>query len=150
LNEYKSTIDKLKSERDRLDKEIIKNDKNLKQKQKRYEITASDQNIELFNNIKHHNKFDQTEFKSTMDYYHKLYNYKDFKSFVNLKNMIDSEIIDNAFELNELLNIDFEEYILLFRSSRDGFSANEFHKQCDKQGPTVVIIKCGDGSICGG
>jgi len=72
LNEYKSTIDKLKLERDKLDKELLKNDKSLKEKQKRYEITASDQNIDIFNSIKNHNKFDQTKFKSTMDYYHTL------------------------------------------------------------------------------
>ncbi|CAG8444902.1 5547_t:CDS:2 [Acaulospora morrowiae] len=33
---------------------------------------------------------------------------------------------------------------LLFRGSRDGFSAKTFHKKCDGQGPTIVVVRVGD------
>ena len=29
---------------------------------------------------------------------------------------------------------------LLYRASRDGYSAEEFHKRCDGQSPTFVIL----------
>ncbi|CAG8588023.1 6418_t:CDS:2, partial [Acaulospora morrowiae] len=40
---------------------------------------------------------------------------------------------------------------LLLRGSRDGFSAHEFHRLCDNQGPTVVVMKVKEsGEIIGG
>ena len=30
---------------------------------------------------------------------------------------------------------------LIFRGSEDGFESKVFHKNCDNQGPTVIIIK---------
>eukprot|EP01099_Mayorella_cantabrigiensis_P008485 TRINITY_DN7976_c0_g1_i1.p1 TRINITY_DN7976_c0_g1~~TRINITY_DN7976_c0_g1_i1.p1 ORF type:complete len:275 (-),score=73.72 TRINITY_DN7976_c0_g1_i1:65-775(-) len=39
---------------------------------------------------------------------------------------------------------------LLYRGSRDGFEASEFHKRCDSQGPTVVIYRTSDGKRGGG
>jgi len=33
---------------------------------------------------------------------------------------------------------------LLFRASRDGFTAEIFHSKCDSQGPTVTILKSGN------
>jgi len=47
--------------------EIEKNEKILREKQKEYEITASDQNIELFNSIKNHNRFNEEDIKSTLN-----------------------------------------------------------------------------------
>ncbi|CAG8697636.1 19381_t:CDS:2 [Cetraspora pellucida] len=42
-------------------------------------------------------------------------------------------------------------FILLLRGTRDGFTAQEFHKLCDNQGPTVVVIKIKEsGEIIGG
>ena len=38
---------------------------------------------------------------------------------------------------------------LLFRASRDGFSAETFHSKCDNKGPTVTIVQSGD-NIFGG
>ncbi|KAK8791002.1 hypothetical protein WA158_005633 [Blastocystis sp. Blastoise] len=34
-----------------------------------------------------------------------------------------------------------QKWILLYRGSRDGYSAESFHNHCDKKGPTVTIIK---------
>lgn len=41
------------------------------------------------------------------------------------------------------------EWQLLFRASRDGFTAQAFHSRCDNKGPTVTIVKSGD-NIFGG
>lgn len=38
---------------------------------------------------------------------------------------------------------------LLFRASRDGFTADAFHSKCDNKGPTVTIVKSGK-NIFGG
>ena len=32
-------------------------------------------------------------------------------------------------------------YTLLYRGSRDGFGAAEFHKRCDGKGPTISFIE---------
>eukprot|EP00928_Gymnodinium_smaydae_P025392 TRINITY_DN2022_c4_g1_i1.p1 TRINITY_DN2022_c4_g1~~TRINITY_DN2022_c4_g1_i1.p1 ORF type:complete len:483 (-),score=73.21 TRINITY_DN2022_c4_g1_i1:418-1866(-) len=39
---------------------------------------------------------------------------------------------------------------LLFRGSRDGFTASAFHSKCDNQGATVIVALGGDGYIFGG
>ena len=39
---------------------------------------------------------------------------------------------------------------LLFKASRDGYSANSFHRICDNRGATICIIKSDHGNIFGG
>ncbi len=39
---------------------------------------------------------------------------------------------------------------LLYRGSRDGWDATDFHGKCDDKGATITIIKCSNGRICGG
>uniref|UniRef100_A0A6U3TM16 TLDc domain-containing protein n=1 Tax=Ditylum brightwellii TaxID=49249 RepID=A0A6U3TM16_9STRA len=39
---------------------------------------------------------------------------------------------------------------LLYRASRDGWKASDFHDKCDNQGPTLTIIKSAGGYIFGG
>ena len=39
---------------------------------------------------------------------------------------------------------------LLFRASRDGFSADVFHQRCDSQGATVVLAQSAAGHLFGG
>jgi len=39
---------------------------------------------------------------------------------------------------------------LLYRGSRDGFSAQNFHSKCDYKGPTVTVIKSTTGHLFGG
>jgi hypothetical protein len=39
---------------------------------------------------------------------------------------------------------------LLYRGSRDGFSAEAFHAKCDNQGPTLTILRAPNGRIAGG
>ena len=38
---------------------------------------------------------------------------------------------------------------LLYRGSRDGFEANDFHKNCDNKGSTLSIVKSNKGNIFG-
>ena len=40
-------------------------------------------------------------------------------------------------------------YRLLFRASRDGFSAATFHSKCDDKGPTITIVQSGDNKFGG-
>eukprot|EP01099_Mayorella_cantabrigiensis_P002166 TRINITY_DN1948_c0_g1_i1.p2 TRINITY_DN1948_c0_g1~~TRINITY_DN1948_c0_g1_i1.p2 ORF type:complete len:166 (-),score=54.15 TRINITY_DN1948_c0_g1_i1:88-585(-) len=39
---------------------------------------------------------------------------------------------------------------LLFRGTRDGFSAKDFHSRCDSQGSTIVLFKTSEGQRGGG
>ncbi|TNV80533.1 hypothetical protein FGO68_gene11154 [Halteria grandinella] len=39
---------------------------------------------------------------------------------------------------------------LLFRGSRDGYTATDFHRLCDNKGPTITIIKTNCGRTIGG
>ncbi|GBB92838.1 hypothetical protein RclHR1_20630004 [Rhizophagus clarus] len=60
-----------------------------------------------------------------------------------------SKWIDRLENTNELKNS--YEFKLIFRGSRDGFTADEFHKICDNQSRTVTIIKVKDSTeILGG
>ncbi|KAI1312313.1 hypothetical protein EDD11_002967 [Mortierella claussenii] len=40
--------------------------------------------------------------------------------------------------------------ILLFRASRDGFDAANFHMACDQRGPTLTVVRTITGSVFGG
>ena len=32
-------------------------------------------------------------------------------------------------------------WIMLYRGSRDGYSAKQFHDKCDEKGPTLTLVK---------
>ncbi len=63
----------------------------------------------------------------------------------------DSSILtaSERIELKELLNI-LTEGNLIYRASRDGFSASSFHLKCDGISNTVTIIKTTSNSVFGG
>ena len=46
--------------------------------------------------------------------------------------------------LKETLTSASHDYVLLYRASRDGWSASNFHSCCDNKGPTVTVIKSGN------
>ena len=62
-----------------------------------------------------------------------------------------SEIVDlnELQEFHELLEISIG-WKLLYRGSRDGFSASDFHDKCDEKPRTLTIIKTQSGDILGG
>ena len=66
--------------------------------------------------------------------------------FVNL-----SKIIDNN-EYDKCLQIWVGDYKwkMIYRASEHGYTAESFHKYCDDQGPTLIVIKSSRGWIFGG
>ena len=48
------------------------------------------------------------------------------------------------------VGVPVKKYELLFRGSRDGFGAAEFHKRCDNKGATVVLVKTTTNHVFGG
>jgi hypothetical protein len=67
---------------------------------------------------------------------------------------IDSLILENSEQTHELFKIcgfkSFESFKLLYRATKHGFSANDFHSKCDGHNNTLTIIKTNDGYIFGG
>jgi len=64
---------------------------------------------------------------------------------------IDSVILEDGHD--ELLNKWIEKeyaFTLLYRASKHGMSAAEFHKRCDHSSPTIIIVKSSSGYIFGG
>ena len=51
---------------------------------------------------------------------------------------------------NNINNENVKNIILLYRGSRDGFSAKTFHDKCNNKGETLTIIKSDDDFIFGG
>jgi hypothetical protein len=49
-----------------------------------------------------------------------------------------------------LLNGAKRETKLIYRESRDGFTAEDFHSRCDNKGETVIIVKSVTGKVYGG
>eukprot|EP00984_Skeletonema_dohrnii_P026449 scaffold15824_cov84-Skeletonema_dohrnii-CCMP3373.AAC.1 len=74
--------------------------------------------------------------------------------FAQLTN-IDSKIIRSSKEAEIIQNWLSEDSSdgklnLLYRSSRDGLSAGEFHNSCDNKGRTLVLIETTEGEVVGG
>jgi hypothetical protein len=53
-------------------------------------------------------------------------------------------------ELNKLSGYDNQQWQLIYRASRDGYTAKAFHQCCDGCFPTMTVIRSKDGSIFGG
>lgn len=41
-------------------------------------------------------------------------------------------------------------YSLLYRGSRDGMTFPEFHRLCDRKGPTLSLVRCDQDWVFGG
>jgi len=68
--------------------------------------------------------------------------------------ILDSLIITDQIKLNQFSNIcEFslkQKWTLIYRASRDGFKADNFHSKCDDKPKTLVIIKSTNGNVFGG
>lgn len=40
--------------------------------------------------------------------------------------------------------------VLLYRASRDGWNASDYHRFCDGKGPTITLIMTTNDVLCGG
>ena len=79
----------------------------------------------------------------------------ELKTITTLKVLEESVVLTDRYFRNVLIDWIPTEFILagewrlLFRASRDGFTASAFHSRCDNQGPTVTVVNS-HGNIFGG
>lgn len=75
----------------------------------------------------------------------KIYKFNKFKSC----NIVDGEstLLNNSENLATIveyirkINPNFQELKLIYKASRDGFEAKQFHLKCNEQGPTLTVAK---------
>ena len=81
----------------------------------------------------------------------KLKDYLIGESIVTLNKIEEYNLIKEGIhrQLPELINAKIK-LELIFKSSRDGETARDFHKFCDRKGPTVTLIKTDRKNIFGG
>jgi hypothetical protein len=72
----------------------------------------------------------------------------DFDSLI-LKNDLENKTMVVNWVLETIKNRE-SSFNLLYRGSKDGFAAKNFHEKCDNKGPTVVIIENTTGNKFGG
>ena len=64
-----------------------------------------------------------------------------------MKDLSQVELLHKWVEEAAKKKVKFE---LLWKGTRDGFKAKDFHTRCDKKGPTVTVIKSEHDKIFGG
>ena len=78
----------------------------------------------------------------------------DSTSFILQKREIDSTILSKhqSSQIESWLSEDgvLGDLKLLYRGSRDGWKASDFHVKCDNKGATITVIRSSDGFIFGG
>ena len=70
---------------------------------------------------------------------------KSIDSLILKESKKDKEFLEEICKWCECKNLE-----LLFRGTKDGMTANDFHNKCDNQGPTVSLIKNDKDHIFGG
>ena len=113
---------------------------------------------------------DEEIFKESKSFYgkeeliinHRYYNFNILEKKNIYIDYIDSKILCNDFYYQQILKKwlkkpnclcnekNLDSIRLLYRGSRDGFKAEDFHRLCDKKGETLVIIKSTNNYIFGG
>ena len=112
---------------------------------------------EFENKIKELEKENQN-LKNNLEYYHKVYLSPEQLNKIKTSN-IDSQIL-KLYDSNELNLIEkgvqnnlkkkINKYTLLFRASRDGYRASNFHSKCDGKTNTVTLVETTTGRRFGG
>ena len=112
---------------------------------------------EFENKIKELEKENQN-LKNNLEYYHKVYLSPEQLNKIKTSN-IDSQIL-KLYDSNELNLIEkgvqknlkkkINKYTLLFRASRDGYRASNFHSKCDGKTNTVTLVETMTGRRFGG
>ncbi|CAF0959551.1 unnamed protein product [Adineta steineri] len=57
---------------------------------------------------------------------------------------------EHKVKLNEFYGKSNQKWELIYKTTRDGFTANAFHVRCDNEGPTMTIIRSSNDCIFGG
>jgi len=81
------------------------------------------------------------------------FNKQQLEDSIKVQNLFPySTILDDnqKLQLNEFYGVKDNKWNLLYKGSRDGFKANDFHRLCDNKGPTLSIINTTDGHMFGG
>lgn len=52
--------------------------------------------------------------------------------------------------LNDFYGVSDQRWDLIYQATRDGFESTTFHRLCDYQGPTMVVIRSTEGYLFGG
>lgn len=69
------------------------------------------------------------------------------KEFINSTILTNKQIIEDLFNLTKF---EKKQWKLIYRGSRDGFGANNFHSKCDNNPNTLTLIKTTKSFIFGG
>ena len=82
-------------------------------------------------------------------------NWSEISNFKTNEISLDSNILRESKRAVEFLNKIYEwcgnkKLDLIYRATRDGATADAFHKKCDNQGPTLCLYKNDKGNIFGG
>ena len=79
------------------------------------------------------------------------FHFKTFEIEVFSKEYI-STILNNDMiqDLKQLCEIELDKWTLVYRASRDGFKAENFHSTCDGISNTLTVIKSTNGNVFGG
>jgi hypothetical protein len=64
----------------------------------------------------------------------------------------NTKILSSEFQmqLNQFLGNNNQQWQLIYRASRDGYTAKSFHQFCDNRAPTMTVIRSQNGCIFGG
>jgi len=74
-------------------------------------------------------------------------------SFMNAELFTGGTLLssEQQMKLNEFYGKKDQKWVLIYKATRDGFGASDFHRCCDNQGPTMSVIQSKDsGYIFGG
>jgi hypothetical protein len=73
------------------------------------------------------------------------------KTIQNALDGLSNSFILSQIEINHLSDmVSFQNAQLLYRATRDGFTASSFHKKCDGYSNTAIIIKTDSNYVFGG
>ena len=134
-----------------IDKNKIKYRIEIRKENKQFKSIYEDKNMNY--NITKLESNTNYELRICTIYDNTISNYSDSVKFKT--NKFDSILLNESKKFDECLNKIYEwtggkNMELLYRGTRDGMSADTFHKKCNNKGPTISLFKNEKGYIFGG